>query len=278
MPNILDYEIQKTDEPPPPEPAPNRGVWIAAGLLVAAAAVALYVVYGRRPAPQSTTARTAAPASPPVRPLGADAEPITLPPLGESDQVVRDLVRRITSHPQAIAWLATHGLIRNFTVVVANVGEGTTPARHLGALRPSSPFQVVERNGGLVIDPRSYERYDVLAAAAASIDPAGAARTYATLKPRIEEAYAELGVQPASFDGALERAIVALLQTPDIDGPVAVRPATKGIGYVFADQKLERLTNAQKHLLRTGPRNVRTIKSALRQLALALGIPAERLP
>ena len=33
----------------------------------------------------------------------------------------------------------------------------------------------------------------------------------------------------------------------------------------------------QKHLLRTGPRNVRVVQSALRQLSLALGIPAERL-
>jgi hypothetical protein len=191
---------------------------------------------------------------------------------------VRELVRRITSHPTVLAWLATDGLIRNFTVVVENIVEGTTPAGHLKALRPSAPFQVVERNGELFIDPKSYERYDAIAAAAGSVDPAGAARVYATLKPRIEEAYAELGVKPAEFDRALERAIVVLLRTPIVDGPIRVEPQEKGIGYRFADPKLENLTGAQKQLLRTGPRNVRAIQSALRQLAVALGIPPERLP
>jgi len=176
-----------------------------------------------------------------------------------------------------IAWLATDGLIRNFTVVVANVVEGVTPARHLKNLQPSGSFRVVDRNGQTVVDPRSYARYDGIAAAAASIDPAGAARLYSTLKPRIEEAYAELGSQPASFDAALERAIIALLRTPVVDGPVRVEPEG-GVGYRYADARLEELTAAQKHLLRTGPANVRMIQSALRAWALALGIPPERLP
>jgi len=146
----------------------------------------------------------------------------------------------------------------------------------LNFLRPASAFRVVEQNGQLVIDPQSYARYDGLAAAAASIDPAGAARLYATLKPRIEEAHGELGAPPGSFDRALERTIVLLLQTPVVDRPVRVEP--KGIGYRFADPNLERLAAPQKNLLRTGPRNVRIIQSALRQIALALGIPSERLP
>jgi hypothetical protein len=53
---------------------------------------------------------------------------------------------------------------------------------------------------------------------------------------------------------------------------------SKGIGYAFADEGLERLTGAQKHLLRMGPRNVRIIKEKLRGIALALGIPPGELP
>lgn len=279
MPDLPDYDLLRTEEPPPLEPrSTNPGVWIAAILVALAAAIAAYVVYGRRPAPPApaATAKADEPARSSVGPLGGDAESIAVPPLGESDSVVRDLVRRITSHPAALAWLATNGLIRNFTVVVANVVEGTTPAGHLRVLRPAAAFGVVERDGQLFVDSRSYERYDSVAAAAASIDPQGAARVYATLKPRIEEAYAELGVRPASFDQALERAIVALLRTPIADGPVRVEP--KGIGYRFADPNLEKLTAAQKQLLRTGPRNARMIQAALRQIALALGIPPDRLP
>jgi hypothetical protein len=276
MSDIPDYELLKTEEPPELEPqGTRRGVWIATGLCIGAGALAAYLIYGRRP-PALAPAKAVQVSEQPVRPLGSDAELIDVPPLPESDPVVRELVRKITSHPRALAWLATNGLIRNFTLVVSNVVDGTTPANHLRVLRPSSPFQVVERNGQLFIDSRSYERYDGIAAAAASIDPEGASRVYGTLKPRIEEAYGELGLQPASFDRALERAIVVLLQTPVLDGPVRVEP--KGIGYRYADPDLERLTPPQKQLLRTGPRNVRVIQSALRQLALALGIPSDRLP
>jgi hypothetical protein len=87
----------------------------------------------------------------------------------------------------------------------------------------------------------------------------------------------DLGFPPGlSLDQALERAIVALLEVPIADEPVRLSP--KGIGYAFADERLERLTGAQKQLLRMGPRNVRIIKEKLREIALALGIPSGELP
>jgi hypothetical protein len=110
----------------------------------------------------------------------------------------------------------------------------------------------------------------------ASVDPVGAARLYATLKPRIEEAHRELGSAEVSFDTTLERAIVALLKTPILENPIPLKP--KGIGYAYADERLESLTAAQKQLLRMGPRNVAIIKRGLRGIALALGIPGSHLP
>jgi hypothetical protein len=160
--------------------------------------------------------------------------------------------------------------------VVSNVADGKTPSRQLGAVRPSATFSAIERDGVVYIDPKSYARYDGFAAALASIDAAGAARLYATLKPRIEEAYSELGVQ-VPFDRTLERAIVTLLRTPPIEDPVRLQPMG-GTAYAFANPQLEGLTAAQKHLLRAGPRNVRAIKASLRAIAIELGIPPDRLP
>jgi hypothetical protein len=168
-------------------------------------------------------------------------------------------------------------VVRNFTVVVANIAEARTPVVHLRALRPETGFTVVQRGSDLYIDPRSYARYDTVAAATASIDPAGAARLYTQLKPRIEDAYRDLGAPDGSFDRALERAIVLLLKTPVIDDPIRVE-AQGAAGYGFAAPELERLSAAQKQLLRAGPRNVRLIQSSLRAIAIALGIPPERLP
>lgn len=282
MPELRDYELLRTTGEPSGVPPPGRplGWWLAAGGLIAAAAIAAYIVFSgdrQTPAPAKTEPAGVATSEGRVRPLGGEAAPIVLPPLDETDPFVRDLLKQITAHPAVAAWLATDGLIRNFVLDVSMIAEGKTPARQVRVLRPSGDFHTIERGGGLYIDPRSYVRYDGLAAAAASIDPAGAARLYTTLKPRIEDAYRELGMPDTSFDRTLESAIVLLLKTPNPDDPIRVEQVG-GVGYRFAAPELETLTAAQKQLLRMGPRNTRTIQSSLRNIAVALGIPAERLP
>ena len=281
MRDIRDFDLLKVPDDPSYLPPPRRstGLWIAITVLVIGTGIALYVLLGGRrgPAPTDTAKRETVKApQAATEPLGTEAAPIDVPPLNESDAVVRELVKQLSSHPQIAAWLTTDNLIRNFVVVTGNLADGKTPSRQLGVLRPSSAFGVVERGDVVNVDPKSYERYNGIAGAVASIDPAGAARLYSTLKPRIEEAYGELGVA-VSFDRTLERAIVSLLKTPVVDEPVRLEPLG-GTAYRFADPQLEGLTAAQKHLLRMGPRNVRRVQASLRAIALALGIPAERLP
>jgi hypothetical protein len=152
------------------------------------------------------------------------------------------------------------------------------PSKQLSVLRPSAAFHVVETGGRTYIDPRSYNRYDAVADAVGSIDPRGAANVYATLKPRIEEAFRELGFPARRFDQVLETAIVTLLRTPARDSPLEVRRHVDAFGYGFADARLEDLSPAQKVLLRMGPRNARIVKAQLREVALALGIPPDHLP
>ena len=277
-----DYELQKTDPSPVPVPPRSRerplALWFAtaAGVVILATVAVFFLRREQpRPAPAAESPAGTGLAAPPNRPLGADVEPIELPPLDETDTLVRQLVGALSSHPGVAAWLATNGLIRNFVVVVENISTGRTPAGLLRRLRPTGAFRVVERGEERVIDPGSYERYTPIAGAVQSVDAAGAARLYSTLKPRIEEAYRELGHQE-SFDRALERAIVALLQVPVPDGNIAL--ASKGALYVYEDPRIERLTAAQKQLARMGPRNVRTIQAKLREVALALGMRVERLP
>jgi hypothetical protein len=270
-----DLELGRAvDELPPDPPKRPTGLLIAAAALIVVAAVGAYFLLRRTPPPAPVAAAPAAVEPPPA--LGGTPAPVVVPPLEDSDAFVRDLVKALSSHPAIAAWLTTDGLIRNFTVAVVNVAEGNTPAGDLKVLRPSGAFAVVERGEDVVIDPRSYQRYDALAAAAASVDAEGAARLFATLKPRIEEANGELGFSATPFDRTLERAIVLLLQTPVVTDPIRVEP--HGIGYGFADPKLEDLAPAQKQLLRMGAKNARTVQAALRSIALALGIPATRLP
>lgn len=278
-----DFEIVKPlpDDSESPSPQSPRGWWVVALGLVVVAVAAYFLWWNRQPAPpaSTTTAPVAAPAETPnpARALGADAVPIDLPPLDQTDALVRRLMAALTSHPRVTTWLTTNSLVRNFTVVVANIADGDTPAKHLGTLKPSSSFTFIARGDDRRIDPRSYERYDGVAAAAASIDPAGAARVYSALEPRIAEAYRELGQPDTPFDRTLERAIVQLLETPVVEGTPRVK-IRGGTGYAYVNPGLEGLTAAQKQLLRTGPANVQKIQTSLRAIALALGIPEARLP
>jgi hypothetical protein len=280
MPELPDYDVINPEpgDEPAESPAGGRpvGVWIAASLIVAAAGIAAYIAFGARTAPPAVETIEPQAVNDAPQPLGGEPTPVTVPPLGESDPVVRELVKALSSHPQIVSWLATDGLIRNFTTVVTNVAEGATPAQHLAPLRPASGFRIIEHGENLYIDPASYNRYNGVADAVATIDPAEAAKLYSTLKPRIQEAYGELGFPDASFDHALERAIIVLLKTPVPQEPTRVEPS--GIGYGFADENLEGLSSAQKQLLRLGPRNMQIVQGALRDIAIALGIPAERLP
>jgi Protein of unknown function (DUF3014) len=269
MDELSDYELEKTEEESSPAAsgtARSRTWWIIAGLIVAAGVPAYFWYPRNAPDAPAATAPTVA-----YRPLTApvNAPPtIEVPPLDQSDALVRRLVGTLSSHPLVLAWLATPNLIRTFTVAVENVANGATPARHVRVLRPAAPFRVVDEGEVLRIDPRSYERYNGLADVIASIDTQGATTLYATLKPRIEEAYQELG-RTDGFDTALENAIRALVSAP-VPGPT-VPLVYKGALNAFADPGLEQLTAAQKQLLRMGPRNVRLIQLKLRDVGAALG-------
>lgn len=281
MQDPADYELNlgRQHEPDVHADGGPPRKWIAAvGLLLVATLIGGYFLFRTgepAPAPAPAESAGAQEGAEPVAPLGGEPMPGDVPPLDDSDAFVRELLRHLSNHPKVAAWLATDNLIRNFTVVVTNISEGRTPSGHLKVLRPATGFTVLSEGGTLRVDPRSYARYDDLAAAVESVNPSGTAEIYATLKPRIEDAHRELGSRDA-FDAHLERAIVHLLQTPVPQQPVELRPV--GIGYGYADPRLESLTAAQKQLLRMGPRNVQIVKDSLREIARELGIPASRLP
>lgn len=279
MTDLRDLVLDKEPGPTPPPPSGRRRLAGAIAALVLIASAAGLYWYGSRP--NSSPAETKKPPQEDVKvsplpraPLGIETTPVDLPPLDQSDAFVRELVRGLSSHPSVMAWLTTPGLIRNFVVVVDNIAAGMTPARQLRALAPRGPFGVVQNGGDVVIDPAAYRRYDAIAAAVNGIDPSGAARVYSTLKPRIEEAYRDLGGD-VSFDPTLEGAIVSLLRVPVVDRAAVV---PRGALYRFTDPRVEGLSSAQKQLVRMGPEHVRTIQLSLRRIAVALGIPEERLP
>jgi Protein of unknown function (DUF3014) len=282
MSDLNDYQFRRRDElnPDLDSGGRSRTIMILGGLVaVVLVALGWYYFAHRSSAPESASGspELSAPSpATPSPPLGAEPEDVDVPALPESDPLVRTLVRTMSSHPVTVRWLATDGLIRNFTVVVDNIANGKSPARQIQALKPSGSFTAQGTADALRVDPASFQRYDDLAAAVDSVDAQAAARVYSTLKPRIEEASRELG-NPQSFDETLEKALVRLLRTPVDAQEQLLRP--KGAeGYQYVDPKYEGLSSAQKLLIRMGPRNARMVQNKLREIALALGIPPDHLP
>ena len=274
---MADFEDLKLDRTPPiSTPAASRAVPVTMILIVLMAlAGGWYYLWRTSNARQPVAVRDER-VIPQVASDPSAAANSDLPPLDESDDLVRELVSALSRHPIIASWLTTDQLIRTFAISLMNVADGNSPAGHLRVIKPEHRFQTRQRSSRTYIDPASYTRFDAHAAAASSLDPQGAAALYNRLKPRIEEAYREFAGTNAEVDRAVARAIAVLLATPVVEGDIAVesRPA----GFAYADPALESLSRAQQQLLRMGPQNVRVVQQQLRAIARQLGIDEASLP
>jgi lysophospholipid acyltransferase (LPLAT)-like uncharacterized protein len=224
------------------------------------------------PAPAPEPAPEVAPAPAPAE----EAEP--MPPLSDSDELVRRVVEGLSKHPALASYLVSDHLVRRFVLVVDNVAAGLVPRPILPeSLKPDRPFKARESGGVTVADPASYRRYDAPAAVFASIAPEGAVAAYLRLRPLIAQASEQnLGYGADRFDRSLRKAILHLLETPVPADPPALERQV--LSYHYADPRLENLSEAQKQLLRMGPDNERRVQGELRKLARALGVPAGQIP
>lgn len=193
----------------------------------------------------------------------------TLPNLDHSDSLVRESALSLSSESVLKGWLGVDQLLRRFVTLVDNIQRGSIPRKQLSFLRPQGRFKVTNSaDYGAVIDPASYQRYNGFADALASLDPSATADLYRQFKPLIKRAYKELGNPPVDFDQVLFGAIGHLQKTPILEGEVAlVQPS---VMYKFKDKDIEKLSAAQKQLIRTGPRNTRIIQRKLAAFASAV--------
>jgi hypothetical protein len=188
--------------------------------------------------------------------------------LRTSDAVVRELVEELSSNPKLVAWLANEDLVRRFVAAVDNVANGISPTTQLDFMRPKGKFKVVEKSGLTLIDPSSYDRYDLATQIFVSLDTEGAVTLYRELEPLIDEAYREISPPGSRFSDRLETAVEHLLAAPPPEGNPRVE--RKVVTYVYADPTLEGLSSAQRQLLRMGPDNVTQIRAKLRDLMAEL--------
>ncbi len=245
-------------------------LFIAVLGLIAGAAGAWWWARDRgQPAP-AAAARTATDAT-----LTPAPAPVELPPLGQMDIFLRALLASLSASPELARWLATDDLIQQMAHAIDLVSRGQSPSPELGVLRPEGVFQTSGSSRATTIDPATYRRFDGLARAVASLDPASVAAAYRTIRPRLDEAYRGLGRTTLTVDQAVAAALQVLIDTPQVADPVRLVPGP-GATLAFADPELQRLPAAQKQVLRMGPENATRVKTALRGIKSAIETPPPR--
>jgi len=197
------------------------------------------------------------------------APPIVLPPLDESDAMLLAMIEGLSAHPRLNDAVDIEGIARAFVMAVVAVANGESPRATLEYLEPDGTFAIAERDGRVVIDPASFERYTWITGVFSSLDATGAAEVHGQLEPLFDEAYRDLGYPDGRFRDALDAAMNRLVSTPVPEGYVEVRRGNAL--WEFRDPALEALSPPQKHLLRMGPANARLVQSKLREIQAALG-------
>jgi Protein of unknown function (DUF3014) len=260
----------------PPSPAPVLLWTVPAVLLIAAAAIAYFLLRGGKgeqaldlePEPPAAGIDAPAPALPAPRPepQAAVPEPIAepavpLPALDDSDsELVGDLTESFGS--DAITqYVVPKNLARNIVVTIDNLPRSSV-ALERRPLQPT-PGTFVTRGPeeALYLSEDNYARYTPFVTLAASADADVVVRLYRRYYPLLQEAYVELGNPDTDFNQRVVEVIDHLLATPQIDEPLALRQPN--VLYEYRDPQLEALSAGQKTLLRIGTENAGQLKQKL---------------
>lgn len=185
-----------------------------------------------------------------------------------TDDLVRAAAGALSHHPALMSWLVTDDLAQRLVAAIGAVADGYSPREELRFARPTQPFFVRHDGGQPVITSATFRRYDLAVEAATSLDPDGVVDAYQRLRPRLEQIHGALPYARGSLGDRLDEAIDHLLATPVPAAPYPVRRQTRT--WAFADPRLEGLSDAQRHLLRTGPANARRIQIWLGEVREAL--------
>jgi hypothetical protein len=202
----------------------------------------------------------------PIPGNGADATP--LPPLNQSDQVVRDSLTGALGAKSIDQFLMPENVVRHVVVTIDNLPRKKV-AVDLRPIKPTPGEAIVSSQGdSSTLSTANYERYAPFVHLVETTDPKTIAAVYFHLYPLFQQAYEDLGYPGRFFNDRLVEVIDHLLAAPEPQGPIElVQPK---VFYQYADPRLEDLSAGQKLMIRMGPANERALKAKLRALRAEL--------
>jgi hypothetical protein len=230
--------------PPPQQPDP----------IVAPAPVANEDLPGPlHPVDQTVTVEAAAP------------ELVPLPSLDNSDDYFKLELANVFGDALE-SMLVQSGMIEKLVATVDNLPRDHVAERIRPLEKLAEPFRVdgQDASGEFTINSNNFQRYNVLVGLIGDADMNEIADLYIRYYPLFQRAYVDLGYPQGYFNDRLVEVIDHLLETPEVDGPIAlVRPH---VLYEFQDPALEALSSGQKMMLRLGSEHAGSVKASLSEL------------
>lgn len=196
------------------------------------------------------------------------ASPGELPPLSQSDDLMRINLKNFSGQPVFQKWLSHPDIIRRLVAITDAIARGEIPPPALTYLHPEDPFKVVKKDNQIIADPENYSRHNSLISLFVSIDTGGIKVFYDRIYPLLEEAYSELGYPEKRFEDTLIQAFEVILNTPVVRSPVFLEQRV--LSYSFLDPRLENLLPVQKMMVRMGPGNTLRIQKKCREIVSRL--------
>ena len=247
----------------------NPLAWLAA-VVVLAGAVAFYH-WRTADAPQPPPPVAAAPPAPaPVEPpriLHPMPEPqagsAPLPPLADSDAVVKDTLSGLFGREAFAHFFMPDGIARRFVATIDNLPRKSAANRLLPVRPVPGAFAIAGRDDTLEIGAQNAFRYRPYVQVMEAADAKKLVAVYVRFYPLFQTAYQELGYPEGYFNDRLVAAIDDLLAAPNIAAPRLVQPK---VLYQYADASLEDRSAGQKIMMRMGADNAARVKAKLRAI------------
>lgn len=202
-----------------------------------------------------------------------EPQPVTEPPvevqpeepIDASDAAVKSAILSTIFDDQATARLGRilvdSDLLDRFIVNANLIGKGQLLSDSQLIKAPEQPFQVIEMNGTLYLDPMGFERYTPYVNALESMDVGILVSLFSLYHDLMAERFSEVSPPDLSLQQAVLNAIEEMLATPIIERDIELY--SDSVMYKFSDPQLEDLSAVQKQMIRTGPENTRRIKAVL---------------
>ena len=254
-------------------------------LMVAAVALAAFLLWRGTHAPEPAPVASAPPSAPAASeaatapPPGTPRYPIEsvtpqaaaerpLPALADSDHSLQDVLASLFAGAPLDRIFHMEQIVPRFVATIDNLPRQTVALSRMAVKPIGGNPDVAQADGRILLRADNATRYQTYVKVTEQVDTQKLLQAYVRYYPLFQKAYEDLGYPNGYFNDRLVEVIDHLLAAPDVPAPVAlVQPK---VLYEFADQALESRSAGQKILMRMGPVNEARVKVKLRDIRRAL--------